>query len=487
MRKHVIFILAVFFLFSCEYRDEVPPAVNITRPEDGQIVADKMEILVAATDNTSIRNVALILDDRYITDATGSPFMLARWENHTLDDGRFHILRAVATDKEGNSSESPPVRILVNSIPAKKCPVTFHPDPTGFSWPSFPDGPYDIHLINPENPNDTLATCAAHPDTFLSVGNLTDVLIQIRPQSTDTVTYHRYATFTPTCVFLDIRDDGFQSAYIRSIQTPFIRRITHEKTIYSVQPFSGRDQVNYLLADGLYQSKSDGSGLKRIQPGNFFRMDVNPHTGDILLLSYQTVLICQPDGKSKAIPFKGYPRDIRWSAGGERILLTGIPYKLEHRRIYEIDPQNPDQITLLSPNEDLRDYSYPLAIDPGNHTLFTSDSTVYHRNHADGSIHTLLRFDGEILQLEGNPETRQILIVLQKQGLMAGDTHYDVLSLTWPGLEQRLIMSEPAEPDLRLSPSGEYLLYNQNGHLCISDNDGQNERILENTGYGQAW
>ncbi|HAE86936.1 TPA: hypothetical protein DCG86_02810 [Candidatus Marinimicrobia bacterium] len=66
----------------------------------------------------------------------------------------------------------------------------------------------------------------------------------------------------------------------------------------------------------------------------------------------------------------------------------------------------PDQFTRLSPNEDLRDYSYPLAIDPGNHTLFTSDSTVNHLNHADGSVRTLARFDGEILQMEEDPECR---------------------------------------------------------------------------------
>ncbi len=487
MRKNVVLFISVIFLFACEYRDDVPPSVNIARPEDGQIVADKMEILVAATDNTSIRDVAITLDDHYITDATGNPFMRARWDNHTLDDGRFHILRAVATDQEGNSSDSPPVRILVHSIPATESPITLHTDPEGFSWQSISGGTYDISLINPEIHADTLASYTAYPDTFLSINNLTDLLIQIRPHNTDTVTYERYTSFTPSCVFLDIRDDRFQSAYIRSIQTPFIRRITHEKTIYSVQTFPGRDQINYLLADGLYQSKADGSGLERIQSGNFIRMDVNHHTGDILLLSYQTVLICHPDGESTEIPFKGYPMDVRWSSRGERILLTGIPYKLERQRIYEIDPQNPDQITLLSPNEDIRHYSLPVAIDPGNHTLFTSDSTVYHRNHADGSVRTLARFDGEILQLEGNPENRMIYIVLRIEGLMTGDTHYDVFSLAWPGLEQRLILTGPAEPDIRVSPSGEYLLYNKDGHLCIADNDGQNECILETTGYGQAW
>lgn len=487
MRKNVILFISVIFLFACEYRDEVPPAVHIARPEDGQMVADNMEILVAATDNTSIRDVAITLDDHYITDVTGNPFMRARWDNHTLDDGRFHILRAVATDREGNSSDSPPVRILVHSIPTSESPITLHADPKGFSWLSMSGGSYDIHLINPEIPADTLEGYTAYPDTFLSVNNLTDLLIQIRPHDADTVTYERYASFAPSFVFLDIRDDRFQSAYIRSIQTPFIRRITHEKTIYSVQTFPGRDQVNYLLSDGLYQSKSDGSGFERIQSGNFFQMDVNHYTGDILLLSYQTALICRPDGESKEIPFKGYPWDIRWSSRGERILLTGIPYKLEHQRIYEIDPQNPDQITRLSPNEDIRHYSFPLDIDPGNHTLFTSDSTVYHLNHADGSVRTLARFDGDILQMEGDPEGRQFFIVLRKQGFMVGDTHYDVFSLSWPGLEKRLILSEPAEPDLRLSPSGEHLLYNQNGHLCISDDEGQNERILENTGYGQDW
>ncbi|HAE86937.1 TPA: hypothetical protein DCG86_02815 [Candidatus Marinimicrobia bacterium] len=97
-------------------------------------MADKMEILVAATDNTSIRNVVITLDDHYITDATGNPFMRARWDNHTLDDGRFHILRAVATDREGNSSDSPPVRFLVHSIFTTESPIILHADPAGFSW-----------------------------------------------------------------------------------------------------------------------------------------------------------------------------------------------------------------------------------------------------------------------------------------------------------------------------------------------------------------
>lgn len=85
--------------------DNLPPAINISYPDDGQIFSrttdSTITFLVDASDNVSLRTVEFYLDGELITTQTQPPFAFP-WKSRIGD----YTLTLLATDFAGNVSET---------------------------------------------------------------------------------------------------------------------------------------------------------------------------------------------------------------------------------------------------------------------------------------------------------------------------------------------------------------------------------------------
>lgn len=101
-------------------KDETPPTVSITSPEDGyQVKATPVKVVVAASDNGVVKRVELwVNDDYYATD------LAAPYEFSLYGGVGTYVLKAVAYDGADLATTSAPVTVLVGDTVKPTCTIT---------------------------------------------------------------------------------------------------------------------------------------------------------------------------------------------------------------------------------------------------------------------------------------------------------------------------------------------------------------------------
>jgi peptidoglycan/xylan/chitin deacetylase (PgdA/CDA1 family)/plastocyanin len=103
--------------------DTVAPSVRITSPRNGATVTGNVRIVASAADGqTGVASVSFYVDGSLVRRATRSPWQ-ARWNTKKSRGGR-HVLRAVATDRAGNSRRSTSVARTAVTVVAKEFKFT---------------------------------------------------------------------------------------------------------------------------------------------------------------------------------------------------------------------------------------------------------------------------------------------------------------------------------------------------------------------------
>src|SRR5438445_688216 len=99
------------------FNDTTPPAVSITSPASGTIVAGTISVTASASDNVRVVGVQFLLDGLNAgAEVTAAPYS-APWDTTTASRGS-HTLTAVARDAAGNRTTSAPVSVtVVNASP----------------------------------------------------------------------------------------------------------------------------------------------------------------------------------------------------------------------------------------------------------------------------------------------------------------------------------------------------------------------------------
>src|SRR5438132_398826 len=99
------------------FNDTTPPAVSITSPASGTIVAGTISVTASASDNVRVVGVQFLLDGLNAgAEVTAAPYSVS-WNTTTASRGS-HTLTAVARDAAGNHATSAPVSVtVVNASP----------------------------------------------------------------------------------------------------------------------------------------------------------------------------------------------------------------------------------------------------------------------------------------------------------------------------------------------------------------------------------
>src|SRR2546425_114960 len=99
------------------FNDTTPPAVSITSPASGTIVAGTISVTASASDHVGVVGVQFLLDGANVgAEVTAAPYS-APWDTTTASRGS-HTLTAVARDAAGNHTTSAPVSVtVVNASP----------------------------------------------------------------------------------------------------------------------------------------------------------------------------------------------------------------------------------------------------------------------------------------------------------------------------------------------------------------------------------
>jgi regulation of enolase protein 1 (concanavalin A-like superfamily) len=91
----------------------VPPSVSISSPADNALLTGKVTVSVAASDNTGISRVELLVDGVTMAVDTTSPYSFT-WDTRLAANGT-HVLAAAATDASGNRTVSLPRTVSVGN------------------------------------------------------------------------------------------------------------------------------------------------------------------------------------------------------------------------------------------------------------------------------------------------------------------------------------------------------------------------------------
>ncbi|MBD3286432.1 PQQ-binding-like beta-propeller repeat protein, partial [candidate division WOR-3 bacterium] len=99
-----VMLLACLAPLSCE-KDNVPPDVSIDTPSDGDTVFGSQTITVTASDDDSLVNVSILIDDEEVAADSESPLEY-EWNTLEYDDGTKHTIKATALDPSDNQGET---------------------------------------------------------------------------------------------------------------------------------------------------------------------------------------------------------------------------------------------------------------------------------------------------------------------------------------------------------------------------------------------
>jgi len=108
----VVGLVFCFLPVACN-KDEVPPTVTITAPDDGDTVYGYVTIMVQAVDEDSVESITLFIDDSEVATA-GEAELSYEWNTTTHDDLSSHTITATSLDPAGNEGESDPITIVVS-------------------------------------------------------------------------------------------------------------------------------------------------------------------------------------------------------------------------------------------------------------------------------------------------------------------------------------------------------------------------------------
>jgi len=96
--------------------DVTPPTGSITSPPAGLTVSGDVVIIVSASDNRAMSEVALSIDGNYITSITETPYAYI-WDTTLEEEDVEHTISVVLIDLAGNESPLNPISVLVDNNP----------------------------------------------------------------------------------------------------------------------------------------------------------------------------------------------------------------------------------------------------------------------------------------------------------------------------------------------------------------------------------
>ena len=104
--------------------DVTPPTGAIVSPPAGLTVSGDVQIIVSANDNRAMKEVALSINDTYITTIEQPPFFYS-WDTSLEQEDAEHTISVVLKDLAGNETPLNPISVVVDNIaPADIIPPT---------------------------------------------------------------------------------------------------------------------------------------------------------------------------------------------------------------------------------------------------------------------------------------------------------------------------------------------------------------------------
>ena len=95
--------------------DNTPPAVSVGSPSNGTIVTGTTTLTATASDNVGVAGVQFKIDGvNVVAEYTTVPYSTT-WDSRTASNG-WHTLTAVARDAAGNTTTSPPIRVITGNL-----------------------------------------------------------------------------------------------------------------------------------------------------------------------------------------------------------------------------------------------------------------------------------------------------------------------------------------------------------------------------------
>ncbi len=109
--------LSIVFLNSCSedeaVKDTTAPVLSFINFNNGAEVSDTVSISLNATDDNAIEKVDIYIDSVSVSSLTTAPFVFS-WNTNTATDGA-HTLKAIVTDKSGNTAQKE-VSVIVKNV-----------------------------------------------------------------------------------------------------------------------------------------------------------------------------------------------------------------------------------------------------------------------------------------------------------------------------------------------------------------------------------
>ena len=95
--------------------DTTPPTGTIVSPPAGLTVNGTIPVIVNATDNISVGEVAFSIDGVYQETVISFPFVYF-WDTNSASEDSEHIISAIVIDSVGNETPLTPISVFVNNI-----------------------------------------------------------------------------------------------------------------------------------------------------------------------------------------------------------------------------------------------------------------------------------------------------------------------------------------------------------------------------------
>ncbi len=96
--------------------DLMPPTGSITSPPAGLTVSGEVSIIISATDNRAMGEVALSIDGNYITTIQEIPYYYI-WDTTLEEEDEEHTISVVLIDLAGNETALNPISVFVDNEP----------------------------------------------------------------------------------------------------------------------------------------------------------------------------------------------------------------------------------------------------------------------------------------------------------------------------------------------------------------------------------
>ncbi len=122
MKKIMIVLMVVLIIITGCSKDNEPPVVSITNPQDNSILNGIVEIIINATDNKNVSEVEIYIDDSLVLSDNSSPYSYL-WNTTVYDDNTQHKIFAKAYDENDNLGISDTVNVTILNPPVPSKPT----------------------------------------------------------------------------------------------------------------------------------------------------------------------------------------------------------------------------------------------------------------------------------------------------------------------------------------------------------------------------